>query len=81
MKGQKPISSEFGEIEDRLEQERPVPRASFRGDLRRHLTAGRRRSWNLAQRYRLVAATSTAAGAVCLAIAAIGVVGAGPFAT
>ena len=28
-------------IEDRLKRERPIPTAAFRGELRRHLLAGR----------------------------------------
>ena len=67
-------------IADRLEQGRPVPSAGFRGELRRTLLAAPRRSSTIKQRYRLWAVSYVGAGAVCLAIAAIGLAGAGPFA-
>lgn len=64
----------------RLEHERPFPSAGFRGELRRHLLAAPRRSTSPSVRWRLWAASYTGAGAICLAVAAIGLAGAGPFA-
>jgi hypothetical protein len=65
---------------DRLERERPVPNAGFRGELRRLLLAPPHRSRSLAGHYRLWAASYVGAGAICLAVAAIGLAGGGPFA-
>lgn len=65
---------------DRLERERPVPNAGFRGELRRLLIAPPRRSTSPSVRWRLWAASYAGAGALCLAVAAIGLAGAGPFA-
>jgi hypothetical protein len=67
-------------LAERLERDRPVPRPSFRGDLRRHLLAGRRRSTAPAARFRLWAAGYTTAGTLCLLVAAVGLAGVGPFA-
>jgi len=64
----------------RLEHERPFPSAGFRGELRRHLLAAPRRSTSLKERYRLWAVSYAGAGTLCLAVAAIGLAGAGPFA-
>jgi hypothetical protein len=64
---------------DRLERERPVPSAGFRGELRRHLLRAPRRSRALPN-YRLWAVSYGGAGTICLAVAAVGLVGAGPFA-
>jgi hypothetical protein len=65
----------------RLETERPVPRAAFRGDLRRALLAGAERRPAAPQRLRLMIAVFAGSGSVLLAIAAIGLTGAGPLAT
>jgi hypothetical protein len=67
-------------LAERLERDRPVPRPSFRGDLRRHLLAGPRRSAAPAARFRLWAAGYTATGTLCLLLAAVGLAGVGPFA-
>lgn len=68
-------------VAHRLEDERPVPRAAFRGDLRRHLEvlgpAATR--WRPA-RLRLQVATYVASGVALLAVAGLGLAGAGPFA-
>jgi hypothetical protein len=64
---------------ERLLAQRTVPRAAFRGDLRRRLAGGSRR----AERPRLLwarVASSLASGLLLLAIAAAGVAGSGPFA-
>jgi hypothetical protein len=64
----------------RLEAERPVPRAGFRAELRRRLLeAGSERA--LARgRLRLLITAYAGSGVVLLAIAALGVAGAGPLA-
>ena len=62
----------------RLSAERPVPRAAFRGELRRRLTAGggvHRPRWLW-----LRVGSSFGAGAALLAIAALSAVGSGPLA-
>lgn len=66
---------------ERLRQERPVPRAAVRGDLRRHLllrAPGSARA--RPRRLRLVVAGYLATGAVLLLVAALGAVGSGPLA-
>jgi hypothetical protein len=63
----------------RLREERPLPAASFRGDLLRRLQRRRQRSIAPVRLRRMVAAY-TSSGSLLLAIAAIGVGGAGPFA-
>ena len=70
----------LGLLGHRLEHERPVPGAGFRGELRRHLLASPRGSTQPSVRWRLRAASYAGAGAICLAVAAIGLAGAGPFA-
>lgn len=65
---------------ERLERERPLPGAGFRGELRRLLLTSPRRSTSSSVRWRLWAASYAGAGALCLAVAAIGLAGAGPFA-
>jgi hypothetical protein len=65
---------------ERLERERPVPSAGFRGQLRRRLMTDSIRS-SARLPFRLWAASYMGAGAACLVVAAIGLIGAGPFAT
>jgi hypothetical protein len=69
-------------IGDRIQADRPVPHATFRGDLRRLLIertpSSRRRA--ASERWRVLTATYSALGALLLAVAAIGLVGVGPFA-
>jgi hypothetical protein len=67
-------------LADRLERGCPVPNAGFRGELRRLLLTAPRRSASPSVRWRLWAASYAGAGAVCLAVAAIGLAGGGPFA-
>ncbi|HVV90005.1 MAG TPA: hypothetical protein VHB53_05885 [Solirubrobacterales bacterium] len=67
-------------LAERLERERPLPGPTFRGELRRRLLAGSRRSIAPAARFRLRAASYAAAGTLCLLVAAIGLAGVGPFA-
>jgi hypothetical protein len=72
----------------RLQDERPVPAAGFRSRLRSQLTASSRRRTELgrvgsARRAATMRALGTAyatAGAALLAVAALGLAGAGPFA-
>jgi hypothetical protein len=72
-------------LSERLGADRPIPRPAFRGDLRRVLLGSssqpRRQPSAATTRFRLWAASYTAAGTLCLAIAAVGLVGIGPFAT
>jgi hypothetical protein len=72
-------------LSERLEADRPIPSPGFRGNLRRRLlgtvSQPRRQPGVAATRFRLWAAGYTAVGTLCLAIAAIGVAGAGPFAS
>lgn len=60
----------------RLEAERPIPGAAFRGDLRRHLVA--RTPPARPARLRLLVAGQLAGGLLLLAVAAVGAVGNGP---
>lgn len=67
----------------RLESERPVPGAAFRGDLRRELVAGESR--HTAPRFgfagtRRLAFSSLATGAAMLLLAAVGLADLGPLA-
>jgi hypothetical protein len=62
----------------RPEAERPVPRAAFRGELRRSLLAGASRRQLAPPRLRLMVAALAGSGAVLLAIAAVGLAGVGP---
>jgi hypothetical protein len=69
-------------VSQRLERDRPLPRAAFRGDLRRRLLSGRRGGSEAAVapgRWRILVATYSGLGALLLAVAAIGLAGAGPF--
>ena len=64
-----------------LAHNRPVPSAAFRGALRRELMQGRPAA-SAAPRRLWVAVTSSFGGGVALlAVAALGLVGAGPFAS
>ena len=66
-------------VAERLERDRPVPRAGFRAELHARLVelSTKRTSYRPARLRRLIAAYGVA-GAACLAIAAIGLTGAGP---
>jgi hypothetical protein len=68
-------------IGDLIEDRRPVPRAAFRGDLRRLLIerTPTRRGAAAAERWRVLVATYSALGTLLLAVAAIGLAGVGPF--
>jgi hypothetical protein len=72
-------------LSEQLEADRPIPSPGFRGNLRRRLlgtpSQPRRQPSGAAARFRIWAVGYTAVGALCLAIAAIGVAGVGPFAS
>ena len=78
------MSSDLGhtppleELDARLRTARPVPRASFRGDLRRTL-ATEAEGRTTARRMRFLVTAYAGTGTALLAIAAIGVAGVGPF--
>ena len=65
----------------RLTDERPVPRPGFRGALWRHLSADARRAGSRPRRLGSVIAAFSGSGFLLLAIAAVGLAGAGPFAS
>ena len=65
-------------LAERLERERPVPSASFRGDLRRTLLSGA--GATRPQRLRARIAGFACSGAVLLLAGALSVLGAGPLA-
>jgi hypothetical protein len=67
------------ELERLLFESRPVPRAAFRGELRRRLMASPR-GVSRPERLRLLIAVHAGSGLALLAIAAIGLAGAGPLA-
>jgi hypothetical protein len=68
-------------VAHRLQDERPVPAAAFRGDLARRLQAMMGRRNTAPQRLRLAIAAYVGSGSLLLAIPAIGLLGAGPFAS
>jgi hypothetical protein len=70
--------SETGAIVARLEAERPIPRPAFRGELRRRLLSAP--PTTAPRRMRLLITGYSAAGLSLLTVAAVGLVGAGPFA-
>jgi hypothetical protein len=64
----------------RLESERPVPRPTFRGDLRRSLLAELESEPVAPPRLRLLIAAYAGSGLVLLAVAGVGLDGIGPLA-
>lgn len=68
---------ELVRLAERLEHERPVPTAAFRGDLRRRLMAGGVQRPRPA-RLRALITGSAAAGSVLLVAGALSAAGAGP---
>jgi hypothetical protein len=69
------------ELVDRLKRERPVPGAAFRARLRHQLlTAPPGPSPLEASDWQSLAGTYVALGLLCLAVAALGLAGLGPFA-
>jgi hypothetical protein len=65
------------ELEARLERERPVPSASFRGELRRRLVAPSRSQIERG-RARILALAYGSCGAALLLVGLLGVSGVGP---
>jgi hypothetical protein len=64
-----------------LLRERPAPAAGFRGGLRRRLVAaGDQDPVAPSRRHQLRSISYVGLGTVCMAVAALGLVGAGPFA-
>jgi hypothetical protein len=66
------------ELEHRIERLRPVPRAAFRGELRRRLLD--RSADAPPARLRTLVTAYVGSGALLLAVVALGLVGAGPLA-
>lgn len=64
-------------LAQRLQQERPVPAATFRGDLRRRLLAGGRQH-SRPKRLRMLITAYATGGAALLLVGAASVVGIGP---
>jgi hypothetical protein len=76
---------DFVRLSERLEADRPIPGPTFRGNLRRRLIGNASQPRHLPSaataRFRHWAASYIAAGTLCLAVAAIGLAGVGPFAS
>ena len=72
------MNREFDDIERKLDAERPVPRPAFRGNLRRSLMSAARVRPEPPRRLRLAIAAYAGTGLLLLAIAAVGLAGAGP---
>jgi len=66
-------------LAERLQDERPVPAAGFRGELRRQLVAGMARHQARPAHLRLLISAWAGSGSALLAFAAAGVAGVGPF--
>jgi hypothetical protein len=73
-------SPQLAELARRLERERPLPRAGFRAGLRARLLRSAEERALVRGRLRLRVAAYAGSGAILLAIAALGVAGAGPLA-
>ena len=67
-------------VDERLRAERPIPRPAFRGALGRGLLADLEPSGERLRRVRVLVAAYAGFGVCLIAIAAVGVAGAGPFA-
>ncbi len=63
-------------LAEQLDSERPLPRAGFRADLRARLTASDQ--LRRPQRLRLTVGAYLASGLTLIAVAAVGLTGAGP---
>jgi hypothetical protein len=68
------------DLAERLARDRPVPRAGFRADLRSNLLSSARRWESAPPRLRRLIFVYAASGTAMLAVAAVGVIGAGPLA-
>jgi hypothetical protein len=73
-------SPQLSDLARRLERERPSPRAGFRAGLRARLLRSAGERALVRGRLRLRVAAYASSGIILLAIAALGVVGAGPLA-
>jgi hypothetical protein len=71
---------ELARLSEQLERDRPIPRPSFRGSLRRSLLTPTRTGVATTFGFRTWVAGYATAGALCLLVAAIGIAGVGPFA-
>jgi hypothetical protein len=71
------VSEEVVRLSERLERERPVPSAGFRGDLRRRLLGGQALHPRPA-RLRVLIAGYAAAGSLLLLLGAVSAAGVGP---
>ena len=69
---------ELIELAERLESERPVPSAAFRGDLRRRLVAGSGAEHSRPARLRVLIAGYATAGSLLLLAGVASVAGIGP---
>lgn len=67
-------------LAERLERERPIPAAGFRGELRRKLLVASQASRTRPRRLKTLVSVYAGSGLVLLLIAALGVGGAGPLA-
>lgn len=74
------MNEELDPIARRLESERPVPRATFRGDLRRRILAEADAHPSPPRRLELVIAAYAGSGLVLLVVAGVGLAGIGPLA-
>jgi hypothetical protein len=71
----------ISELDDRLQAERPTPRAAFRGALRRRLISLSAGGVGRPRRLRLLIVAYGATGTALLLVAVAGALGAGPFAS
>ena len=72
------MTEDLDSIARRLESERPVPSARFRGELGRRLTSEAQERQGEPPRLLLLIAAYAGSGAVLLVIAVIGLAGVGP---
>lgn len=75
-----PMTADLEAIAERLDAERPIPRAGFRGELRRRVLRSPRTHEARPRRLQLLITAYASSGLALLAVAAIGLAGAGPFA-
>jgi hypothetical protein len=74
------FTSDLAAVMARLESERPIPTAAFRGELRRRLLTEAGMRGSSAQRTVGALIAFAGSGLSLLAVAAIGIAGLGPFA-
>jgi len=78
MTPQRDYDHDLDDVAHRMEAKRPVPRAAFRGQLRRHLLAGFAARQSAPTRLKLLIGVYAGSGSALLAVAAAGVAGIGP---